>query len=436
MKKHICAATVLCLVTATNIQAQATSTTMRVARHAAVTTIPSATWDAAFTQATNAFQTDNGMLDLPCDLALVRLGGSFWFSGGGCDSYPNTEAQYDACIDNATDAYVNVVNSVDWCGGTGTWGGCTYIGSRVPFLINRERATSAANGIVIAHEFGHSLDVLPGAANGHDNQGRQIMDGALLQSNMNMVRQPTTCTRFRYDFGPTCPPPSDISGTDPAICSSTTDFAPRRTVESAALARADAEDVDYTNVTIEEVANAGILDSIPTVLDTFYGRSDVDYLKKRLAEDREGDRRSVPALIGLISDGDPSDVETLLQYSERPNADVSAALMSVGYIITRTKKDFGIDQLIKKLNADEVRVYSAAALGLSISGSPRALEALEARAPQQFDPYNVLSTAPEENRVMASLGFRGYYEEASKRLAGGPRFKALPGGTAGQDDER
>jgi hypothetical protein len=407
---------------------------MRVARHAAVTSIPSATWNAAFTQATNAFQTDNGQLDLPCPLELIRLDGSgWWFSGGACDSYPNTQAQYESCTDNASDAYVNVVNSVDWCGMPGTWGGCTYIGQRRPFLISHERATSAANGIVIAHEFGHSLDVLPGATGGHDNQGRQIMDGALLQTNMNMVRQPTTCTRFRHDFGPTCPPSGDSSGTDPAICSSTADFAPRRVAETSAVAVSDAADTNYAEVGIEELANSGILDSIPTDLDIYYGRPDVEYLKKRLAEDQEHDRRNVPALIGLISDGDRTDVETLLKYSERPNADISAALMSIGYIIARTKKDFGIDELIKKVNTDEIRVYSAAALGLALSGNPRALEALEARAPKQFDPYNVLSTAPEDNRMMANLGFRGFYDEATQRRAPSAVFSTPPGGIAGQD---
>jgi len=59
--------------------AQATSTSMRVARHAAVASIPGANWTDAFTQATNALQTDNGTLDLACSLALQPLDTNWYF---------------------------------------------------------------------------------------------------------------------------------------------------------------------------------------------------------------------------------------------------------------------------------------------------------------------------------------------------------------------
>jgi len=262
-------------------------------------------------------------------------------------------------VTNFSDAFVNVVNSVDWCGGVGTFGGCAYIGAHLPMVISRERATSAARGVVSLCSAGSSSLVA-----------------------------------------------GDVD-TDTAL--------------------APIDEIDYTGVSIDSLADRGFLDVIPTELDQYYARADVNILKRRLLDNREFDRRTVPALIGLISDGDISDVQALIDYAECPGADVSAALMSVGYIVARTGDDSGVDPLIKRLNSADERTYKAAALGLALSGNIRALEALEAKAPKEYDPYNILSTAPFENRAVASLGLAGYYARPRKPGA----FKQSADATAG-----
>lgn len=420
------------LASASVAEGQAVSTSMRIARHAGVTAIPSANWPPVMTQATDAFHTDNGMLDLPCDLALNTLDTGWWYSSSATDSYPNTQGQYEAAINNASDAYINVVNNVDWCGGMGTWIGCATQNSFKPFIVDRESVLSGSGiaGILIAHEFGHTVNSINTAA-GHDTQGRQIMDPTVV-SNNNMVRFTTTCTRFRHDFGPTCPPNGDNSSSNPAVCSvAGADLVGKRDESAIDRLRADEtpaeEDRDWSETPVDRLAaSLVIIDSIPMNLDQFYGRDDVAVLKQIMPYANR--QRNVLALIGLISQGDKEDIDELLRVAAEPGSDMSAASMAVGYIVARTGKDYGVDALIERLQSKDERTYETAAMGLALSGNERALEALEARAPKEYDPFNVLSVAPDENRRVAALGLRGYYTEPRKE-----EHFDLPQGMAGHD---
>lgn len=391
-------------------------TRMRVGRHIDVDFIPAATHDTAFANASTALQVDNGSHDHACSLTLTRLD-SWWFGGG--DDKVDDQAEYEAVQNNASDAYVNIVNEVNWCLVDGAFGGCGWPqGARKPFLVTRNLATSPQAGIVYAHEFGHTVGL------GHDDKGRQIMDPDVLRTNDNKVRRWADCKTFRTVFNGTCK--IGNAGSDPAIC---TPIVVLNTGASSAATLASEgstatpepfegfEEKDYRGVPIEKLASSHFVDRIPAEVEDYYGQQDVAKLRDMLYDPAyDKYRRTILSLIGLISNGASEDVQALTSYTMQEGGNISAAMMALGYIANRTGNKRALRFLLKSYKKKGGRMAEAAALGLSLSGIGDAHEALSRgkRAERDSKRKHRLGRIASQNRYIAKVGLREYYRNPQK----------------------
>jgi hypothetical protein len=395
---------------------------MRVARHTSVTSIANSVHDTNFANASTALQVDSGANDLATNITLQRLD-SFTFSGGGSTDVVDTSTEYAATRDNSSQSYVTIVNTLNWCTGlVGSWGGCADVGAANGLLVIRSLAISSQGGIVYAHEFGHSTGLT------HDNTGNQIMDPDVLTVNDNRCRTTAICNSFRRIFQANCAPLGGFIAK--AICSPTigslvAQEALSQASSALALNAADnfAEGSDFSGVPIEELALNFIVDHIPHEAEFFYGQDDVAVLSAMLEEAADTPfNRTIVTLIGLTSDGTNEDVFAIQDYLGRKDAEVSAAMIALGYLVNRTGSDIALDVLLGALSDKSSRFSNASALGLAVSGDATALAALQDRSRGERDPaiLGKLQSAIQENKRMAALGLHEYYRQPPQTPPKGP----------------
>jgi hypothetical protein len=421
---------------------RASRTRMRVARHVDVSSIPAATLTTAFTNATAALTIDDGSNDLACPITLELLDGAgFTFSGGNTTANPGTQIQYQANQANAADGYAVIVNTLNWCQSTGAVAGCGWRSgtSAEPFLVIRSAAVATRAGIVFAHEFGHTVG-LP-----HDNFGLQIMDGNGVTTSHNKVRDLCLCDLWKNNFGATCP--TGTAGTVPAICSPDTHVwhcigelqASKGQSEGESEAATDTGEIVVSvdgSLTLEELAMSFILDTVPADAEDFYGPEETGILVEILFDkDLSINHRTAATLLGLISDGNEADSGALLAYAEEDGSDRAAAMMALGYIVTRHADDAVLDLVLEKFESSERPVVDDAALGLTLSGHPRARDALLQHSKVEDDDSRASSLRAQaaENERISTIGIRRHYAEPTLVVDPEGFVPTFGGGVAQQD---
>jgi hypothetical protein len=151
-------------------------------RRYTTSTLSNSTADAILDEMTDILQTNNGSGDVACDVEFVRNGGVTTFSTG--DGSIDSQAEFNAVI--GLTGYVKVVNQINWCNGTLTAAiGCAPTpGSS--FVV--ERFTTGQEGILWAHEYGHTQG-LP-----HRNVSNAVMRGTIGSTNKRV--NSTECNAY------------------------------------------------------------------------------------------------------------------------------------------------------------------------------------------------------------------------------------------------
>src|SRR5690606_19429454 len=92
-----------------------------------------------------------------------------------------------------SNAYANVVNELGWCQTTADWAGCGEpLNGGLPFLVVRDTLVAAGGGLVLAHEYGHTVGLVhAGTIAG------EIMNNMVLG---DKVRTSAQCNGFRHYF--------------------------------------------------------------------------------------------------------------------------------------------------------------------------------------------------------------------------------------------
>jgi len=405
MRIYLVMSTLVCLWSA-GAHAQVTLQALSVGTHTQTTLLSDAVHDAAFIVAGDALTTDSGSNDIDCNVYMARYGEQVTYSEGD-DNVSNDVEYFDTTFrNNAT--FVNIVDSINWCGSTGAAGGCGHpINGGTPFIVTRALANAAQAGIVYAHEFGHVL------GNEHDNAGLQIMDPDILTVNDVKVRTSTRCGMYREDIG--CWNPGGCSLYPLSAAAGAAPQSTERLREAPSTESAKSERSGFANVPIEELGASFIVDRIPVEVDEYYGQKDVEILKQMLADaDQIDHHTTILTLIGLISDGNADDVHTIMDYIlYTPNSDQKyAAAMALGYIANRAQSAEALEFLIAQRHNADRDVARGSILGLGLSGSLRArgeLEADLAIAGVQDKRRNILGHAANDNHLIAALGLKGYY---------------------------
>lgn len=122
-------------------------------------------------------------------------------------------------------------------------------------------------------------------------------------------------------------------------------------------------------------------------------------------------QRTIVALIGLISDGSLEDIAVLQEYARQKDADVSAAMMALGYIANRTGSQAALDILGVAFKDPNERTSADAILGLILSGDSEAAAQLKEKAATETDRVRLarLDDAISENQRIAELGLLEHY---------------------------
>ncbi len=417
-------------------------TTMRVAFHSqlATPTPTAATLNAAFTQGSTAIQQDAGLQDVACPLTIRMHAASFGttYSGSqdGADDDIDSTAELTA-TNTVSQALVNVVDTITFCGTSGNFGGCSSVGLRRAFVVTRASVNAATAGLIIAHEFGHTV------GRNHDNNALRIMDPDQLTANHVEVT-PFGCDNendgFRRIFSGSCTTgkacsdqlvtiiedefvalapsmslnPSmslDIDGLESSIFDEFTAFS-----EPMALGRNQVagptilEENDFSAFSATELLDGAIIDRVPAELEDYFGDEDVDELIQVMFDPTKRDQHANAAhFVGLISSGKDEHVQALVDYVGQPEANIDVAMISLGYIANRNVNDDALLFLLDQFASGPDGF--AASGGLAVSGDLLARDVLLEAAHRETNPITryTLQERASENARIELMGLREHY---------------------------
>jgi hypothetical protein len=392
-------------------------TTMRVAMHADLNLpLPSqATVTAAFTQGTTAIQNDVGVQDVACPLTLAMhnsFGTTYSGSSGGADDDISSSAELTA-TQNTSGALVNIVDSITFCGTSGSFAGCASTATRKGFVITKAGITGGAGGIILAHEFGHT------AGRNHDNNALRIMDPDPLTT-AHVEVTPFGCDNetdsFRRVFPASCTGNPACSSELVVIETGDDDFfasvtrSSRKSPDTGTIESEVFEESDFSALSVTELLEGFIIDRVPAEVEDYYGDEDVDALIAVLFDPAQREQHlNAVNFVGLISSGTDAHVQALIDYVGQPEAHVDVAMISLGYIANRTGNDeallFLADQFAIGPNAE------AASGGLTVSGDSLARDLLLEAAQRETDPVAkfTLEERVNENERIELMGLREHY---------------------------
>ncbi|MET0342553.1 MAG: hypothetical protein ABW252_16225 [Polyangiales bacterium] len=342
--------------------------------------------DAAF-EGANALMRGTG-----CAVRFARSGrvGTFGFPAQGI---VRSRDEYRPLLTQA--GYVKLVHSISWCGQTGSFAGCATL-NRNALFIDIGVFKSADGPSTLVHEFGHTMGL------DHVADATRIMFPGTEPSATRLSTAECNTLRSRaVDF--------DGPGGEPAPAAVPTM-------------------IPFTLVPmpIEELARRPLVDSIPFEAAKHYGKADAAKLRTMLADTALSARHhTVATLLGIISDGDEADAESLIAYLDDEHAPLttSAALIALGYVANRGSMH-ALDYLAGVVEGGDQARAGWAIQGLGVSGRPEALAILEGL--QQVEATMTLDGLPlamrtldevgslvaqalSDNAEVARVGLAGYY---------------------------
>ncbi len=355
--------------------------------------------DAILADATTVLNTNDGDGDVACKVALVRDGDVSVFSTG--DGSIDSSTEFSTIL--ALPGYVAVVNQINWCGALiPNVIGCAPVPGASMAVV---RFTSSQEGILWAHEFGHTKGL------GHRNDDpNAVMNGTINSSRLRITSD--ECSAFRMEE------------------------------ESASSSTAGA-------MAIEEYVRQVFIKGVPyeeTI--TSYDASDVPTLLTMLNDPAEEPHwANIVVVLNII--GGEEVVDPLIAFIEADSgAELSydhyvaktSALMSLGYLVNRTGSEQALTYLIESANpivweereTADVGPFQAtvtetnqdlskhAILGLALSGTPDSAQALRSfqagegtgeESEFQAAVDDIIAEALEANNEIQEGGLIEYYSD-------------------------
>jgi hypothetical protein len=383
---------------------------LSVRRHS-TTQITNANADSILAAATNILRTDSGANDVACSVNLRRVNDVAVFTQG--DGSIDSQAEFNAMI--ALRGRVKVVNAINWCGDTipGIIG-CAPAPGNSQLVV---RTDQDLEGEVWAHEFGHTRG-LPHRPTTPNNVGAVMFPMALADN--TRVNQ-TECSAYR-----------DVEITDGGNALGTV---------SASLDKDQLLESDTTD--IKQFVKRLYIHGLPYEAATRFGPESVPALLEVLANPKDEPHWS-NAIITLAIIGDESVFERIRSFIEQPRSKQTdesyrartAAIMSLGYLLHRTKSDKVLQYLKQGLEPKawagksgigkasyhsgiegrHLDLAKYAIHGLALSGHPDAIKALKSmqQSPTSNEQKKLLdlkaSMIAESLKTHETIAARGLIE--------------------------
>jgi hypothetical protein len=241
----------------------------------------------------------------------------------------------------------------------------------------------------------------------HDNTGRQIMDPDFLATNDNKVRSTALCNTFRTDCGN-----GDKIWTGISEVGFASALDPTFEVSSGMPLADRRPENDFSAVPIGKLVAGSFMNSVQPEVEDYYDESDANVLRSDLANPARKDRpRMAATLLGLISTSANRSRRSLLEYLAQPEADASAAMMALGYLVARLGDEPALMTLAESFVDGDVATREAAALGLTLSGDLRAYDLLRDAASNETNSVRrmVLNEQASECERVGLIGLREHY---------------------------
>lgn len=383
---------VLCMQS--SVQAQATHHILDVRKHGGLSaTYVTADLDSAFDYSDAILNVDSGSGDTDCNVTLDWAQNTTYSSLLG-QLIVDSQADFDDTIAEAP-GYVRVIKQILWCGTTGTFVGCANVNEETGFIITDSELNygDAVTGCSIAHELGHTV------GNTHVTDTENVMRALCASANVRVTT--TQCGRYQEMIdqnGAESLTASEGLAAGSAEVSSGTPEATSTTTREV--------DLDYTGIPIEMVARGAFIDRVPMGLDQYYGQPDVEVLAEMLSEPYWQPRHSqILSLIGLITDGNDADVDTIIHQGILDEGVVAAAGIALGYVVNRTGSRKALQALFDFASAGG-RAEVAGIMGLGLSGHPEAGAMLNTVTTAHAD---VLADALINYQRITEFGLNEYY---------------------------
>jgi hypothetical protein len=311
--------------------------------------------DAILADATTVLKTNDGEGDVSCNVEFSRSGNVSVFSTG--DGSIDSQAEFNAII--GLPGYVAVVNQINWCGSLiPNIIGCAPVPGNSLAVV---RFTSSLEGILWAHEFGHTKGL--SHRNGDPNA---VMNGVINSSRLRVTTD--ECSAFR------------------------TEAATAGTSEAGAMAVQDyVRQVFIGGVPYEQTSNNFGSADVPVLLSMLNDSAEEDYWANIVVVlNIIGGEEVVDPLIAFI-EADSGGELSYAHYVAK-----TSALMSMGYLINRTGNEQALTYLIESADpsvweereTNDVGPFQAtvaesnqdlskhAVLGLALAGTPDSAAAL------------------------------------------------------------
>ena len=374
------------------------------------TPLTNADADRIMADATTVAQTADFAGDVACKIEMRRSGNVTAFTTG--DGSIDSSAEFSAVIGEA--GWIKAVNQINWCGsiGAGIIGCAPVPGSSFAIV----RYTASLEGILWLHEFAH-------------NKGRSHRNGT-----SNVMHPSIGASRLGLNTDE-C---NALSVPSPALGEAAVILAAGSGSEGATDAMDSGVEAPPD---VRDFVRQHFFHGVPYDVARSYGADDVPALLEMLGDPAEDEwQTNVVAVLGMIG-SDETVYDPLVAYLEAESDSLSPDLyrakatvpLALGYLANQTGSGRAVDYLIAAADpaywagkeVGQATFQAAAAerdadlatkaiLGLALSGSDRAFEALAAMqergVPGMPGAESVIVESLEANREIAEEGLSDYYD--------------------------
>ena len=366
--------------------------------------------DRIMADASTVAQTADFAGDVACNIAMTRSGNVTTFSTG--DGSIDSQAEFNAVM--GAPGWISVVNQINWCGsiGAGIIGCAPVPGSSLAVV----RFTTTLEGILWLHEFGHNKGL------SHRNGTSNVMHPSIGASRLGL--NTAECTAFN---APT-----------PAVAEASV-------VMAAGAGDGGATDGNAPSVEtppdVGDFVRQHFFHGVPYDVARNYSPDDVPALLDMLADPAEQEwKTNIVAVLGMIGT-EETVFEPLVAFLESPGEDLPPEIyrakatvpLALGYLANQSGSEKAVDYLIAAANPDfwaersvgratfqaatserDADLATKAILGLALSGTERAFEALQVMEkeglPSVAGSRDVIVEALSANRQISAEGLSEYYD--------------------------